>query len=220
MRGARHPPGAQPALLPEGRGKQERLNRYIRRRSSAQAVHHGIESLGTLNNLFAARAEQVANRRVHAETGQTPISRFEAAGPPGQARPDRLREAFRWSVTRRVTRTATVPLEGNAYAVDPALVARSSSRYDPEDLTVIEVFLDGKPAGAATPLITRRHVHRAVPQATRPEAAPTGIDYLGLVAAAHEEAAGTGAKIDFTALGRLADGQQHEQEQEDQEEGR
>ena len=64
-------------------------------------------------------------------------------------------------------------------------------------------------------------MHRAVPQATRPEAAPTGIDYLGMVAAAHEEAAGTAAKVDFTALGRLtaADpGQQ--QDQQEQEEGR
>jgi hypothetical protein len=60
-------------------------------------------------------------------------------------------------------------------------------------------------------------VHRAVPQAPRPAADPTGIDYLGLVAAAHEEAAGTGAKIDFTALGRLT-GSQRDQDQEDQEE--
>jgi hypothetical protein len=65
------------------------------------------------------------------------------------------------------------------------------------------VFLDGKPAGAAVPFVTRRHVHRAVPQATRPEPAPTGIDYLGMVAAAHDEAAGTGAKIDFTRLATL-----------------
>ena len=121
---------------PEGRGKQERLNRYIREAFLAEAVHHGIESLDALNDLFAAWAGQVANRRVHAETGQTPIGRFEAAGPPRQASPDRLREAFRWSVTRRVTRTATVPLEGNAYAVDPALVGRRVElRYDPEDLT-------------------------------------------------------------------------------------
>src|SRR5947209_6978632 len=153
---------------PEGRGKQERLNRYIREAFLAEAVHHGIESLDALNDLFAAWAGQVANRRVHAETGQTPIGRFEAAGPPRQASPGRLREAFRWSVTRRVTRTATVPLEGNAYAVDPALTGRRVElRYDPEDLSRIEVFLDGKPAGAATPFITRRHVHRAVPQAAR-----------------------------------------------------
>ena len=121
---------------PEGRGKQERLNRYIREAFLAEATHRGIESLDELNDLFAAWAGQVANRRVHAETGQTPIGRFEAGGPPRQASPDRLREAFRWSVTRRVTRTATVPLEGNAYAVDPALAGRRVElRYDPEDLT-------------------------------------------------------------------------------------
>ena len=204
---------------PEGRGKQERLSRYIREAFPAEAVHHGIESLDQLNDLFAAWAGQVASRRIHAGTGQTPIGRFEAGGPPRQASPDRLREAFRWPVTRRVTRTAAVPLEGNAYAVDPALTGRRVElRYDPEDLAVIEVFLDGKPAGAAVPFITRRHVHRAVPQATRPEADPTGIGYLGLAAAAHEEAAGTGAKIDFTQLGRLTGGQRA-QEQEDQEEG-
>jgi putative transposase len=190
---------------PEGRGKQERLNRYIREAFLAEATHHGIESLDQLNDLFAAWAAQVANRRVHAETGQAPIERFEAGGPPRQADPARLREAFRWSVTRKVTRTATVPLEGNAYAVDPALTGRRVElRYDPEDLTRIEVFLDGRPAGAAVPFLTRRHVHRAVPQAARPEPAPTGIDYLGLVAAAHDDEAGTGAKIDFAQLAMLA----------------
>ena len=190
---------------PEGRGKQERLNRYIREAFLAEATHQGIESLDALNDLFAAWAGHVANRRTHAETGETPISRFEKGGPPRQASPELLREAFRWSVTRKVTRTATVPLEGNAYAVDPALTGRRVElRYDPEDLTRIDVFLDGKPAGKAVPFITRRHVHRAVPQAARPQPAPTGIDYLGLVAAAHDDEAGTGAKIDFTQLGKLA----------------
>jgi putative transposase len=190
---------------PEGRGKQERANRYIREAFLAEATHQGIESLDALNDLFAAWAGQVANRRVHAETGQPPIDRFQAGGPPRQASPELLREAFRWSVTRRVTRTATVPLEGNAYAVDPALTGRRVElRYDPEDLSAIDVYLDGKPAGKAVPFVTRRHVHRAVPQAARPEPAPTGIDYLGLVAAAHDDEAGTGAKIDFTRLAMLA----------------
>ncbi len=157
---------------------------------------------------------------MHAETGETPIGRFEAGGPPRQAEPARLAEAFRWSVTRRVTRTATVPLEGNAYAVDPALVGRRVElRYDPEDLSAVDVFLDGKPAGTATPFITRRHVHRAVPQAAPPPPAPTGIDYLGLVAAAHEEEAGTGAKIDFTALGRLGGAEPDHDSGQDEEEG-
>ncbi|MGH9054507.1 MAG: DDE-type integrase/transposase/recombinase [Acidimicrobiales bacterium] len=186
---------------PQGRGKQERLNRYIREAFLAEATHMGIESLEALNDLFVAWAETVANRRVHAETGQAPIERFEASGPHRQASPERLREAFRWMAARKVTRTATVPLEGNQYAVDPSLVGRRVElRYDPEDLTRIDVYYEGSPAGVATPFVIGRHTHRAVPQAARPAPTPTGIDYLGLVAAAHEEAAGTGAKIDFTRL--------------------
>jgi len=191
---------------PEGRGKQERLNRYIREAFLAEATHHGIESLDQLNDLFAAWAERVANRRVHAETGQAPAERFENGGPHRQAGPDLLREAFRWSVTRKVTRTASVPLEGNSYAVDPALAGRRVElRYDPEDLTRIDVWLDGKPAGQAVPFTVRRHVHRAVPQAAPPPPAATGIDYLSLVAAAHDEEAGTGQKIDFARLAVLDD---------------
>ena len=132
---------------PQGRGKQERANRYIREAFLAEAVHHGIESLDQLNDWFAAWAEQVANRRVHAETGQAPIDRFQAAGPHRQADPALIREAFRWSVTRRVTRVATVPLEGNSYSVDPALAGRRVElRYDPENLAVIE-RVPGRQAG-------------------------------------------------------------------------
>ena len=58
------------------------------------------------------------------------------------------------------------------------------------------------------PFVTRRHVHRAVPQAARPDPAPTGIDYLGMVAAAHDDEAGAGAKIDFTRLGALTGGEE------------
>jgi len=191
---------------PEGRGKQERLNRYIREAFLSEATHQGISSLEELNDLFFAWAEQVANRRVHAETNETPISRFERTGPHRQADPEQLREAFRWSVTRRVTRTATVPLEGNSYGVDPVLVGRRVElRYDPEDLSRIEVYLNGTKAGVATPFLTRRHVHRAVPQADRAEPAPTGIDYLKMVATVHEESAGTGQKIDFSQLAMFAE---------------
>src|SRR5437762_1721124 len=67
---------------PQGRGKQERANRYIREAFLAEATHVGIASLDELNDRFTAWAEQVANRRVHAETNETPIVRFERAGPP------------------------------------------------------------------------------------------------------------------------------------------
>jgi putative transposase len=192
---------------PEGRGKQERVNRYIRDAFLSEACHHGIGDLEELNDLFTAWCEQVANRRKHAETNQAPIDRFEAGGSRRAADADRLREAFRWSVTRKVTRTATVPLEGNAYAVDPSLVGRRVElRYDPEDLTRLDVYLEGRPAGLATPFKISRHVHPAVPQAARPAPEATGVDYLGLVAAAHDNEAGTGNKINYSDLRLFADG--------------
>ncbi|MGH9118368.1 MAG: DDE-type integrase/transposase/recombinase [Acidimicrobiales bacterium] len=172
---------------PEGRGKQERLNRYIRERFIAEAEHVGIDSVDDLNDRFAAWTDQVANRRTHAETNMTPETRWEAGGPPRAGDPARLAEAFRWSAQRKVTRTATVSLDGNHYAVDPALVGRRVElRFDPEDLTAIDVFMEGRPAGVATPFVVGHHTHKAVPQAARPAPQATGVDYLGLVAAAHE----------------------------------
>jgi Integrase core domain len=110
-----------------GQGKQERLNRVIRERFLLEAEHTGIDSLDQLNDRFHAWAEQVCNTRVHTETGQTPIQRWQAGGPPRAADPVLMREAFGWSVIRVVTKTATVSLAGNRYQVDPRCAATGSS---------------------------------------------------------------------------------------------
>ena len=173
---------------PQGRGKQERLGRYIRERFLLEAEAQGIPNFQQLNDRFMAWSEQICNTRVHAETGQTPIQRFTSQGPLHAVEPSLLREAFRWSVMRRVTSTASVSLTGNRYAVDEALIGRRVElRFDPEDLTKLDVYWEGHPAGTAIPFILGRHVHRQVPQALPPTPpAPTGVDYLGLVLAAHD----------------------------------
>jgi putative transposase len=179
---------------PQGRGKQERLNSYIRQSFIAEMEDRGIRGFEELNDMFMAWAEQVANARIHAETKQAPIERFLANFTPSVPPPAVLAEAFRWSLTRRVTKTATVNLLGNRYQVDPALIGRTVElRFDPEDLTGIEVFDHGVGAGAALPFVIGRHVHPAVPQAAPPPPASDpepGIDYMGLVAAAHTETLG------------------------------
>jgi putative transposase len=173
--------------MPQGRGKQERLNRVIRERFVLEACQAGIPSMSELNDRFTAWAAQMLNTRVHTETGQTPLARFVAAGAPPVADPALLADAFRWAAVRVVTRTATVSLAGNRYSVDPALVGRRVElRYDPEDLSLLTVHFNGRFAGTAEPLIIGRHVHPRVPQAQPDTAAPTGIDYLGLVLAAHD----------------------------------
>jgi putative transposase len=69
---------------------------------------------------------------VHAQTGETPIARFLAGGPPRAADPALLAEAFRWSAQRVVTKTATVSATGNRYEVDPVLVGKLVElRHDP-----------------------------------------------------------------------------------------
>jgi putative transposase len=173
---------------PQSRGKQERLLRYIRERFLLEAEAHGIASFAELNDRFTAWAEQVCNTRVHAETGQTPIQRFTSQGQLRAVEPSLLREAFRWSVLRRVTSTASVSLAGNRYSVDEALIGRRVElRFDPEDLTRLEVYWEGHPAGQAIPFILGRHVHRQVPQAQPPNPPPPiGVDYLGIVLAAHD----------------------------------
>jgi putative transposase len=186
---------------PQGRGKQERLNSYIRQSFIAEMEDRGISSFEELNDFFMAWAEQVANARVHAETKQVPAERFLEGFTPTYPPAEKLAEAFRWSVTRRVTKTATVSLLSNRYEVPAELVGRAVElRFDPEDLSSLEVYYEGVPAGQATPFSIGRHVHPAVPQAT-PEPPPDepGVDYLGLVAAAHAEALGEGT-ISYRSL--------------------
>jgi putative transposase len=191
---------------PQGRGKQERLNSYIRSSFIAEAEARGIASFDELNDLFMAWAEQVANARDHAETKQAPMERFLAGFTPDIPAPSVLFEAFRWSVTRRVTKTATVSLFANRYGVGPELIGRTVElRFHPEDLAKVDVYDNGVAAGAAVAFVIGRHVHPAVPQAA-PEPPPTepGVDYLGLVAAAHAEALGEGS-ISYRHLPGLED---------------
>ena len=75
---------------PQGRGKQERLNSYIRSSFIAEAEARGIASFAELNDLFMAWAEQVANARAHAETKQAPMERFLDGFTPDIPAPSEL----------------------------------------------------------------------------------------------------------------------------------
>ena len=62
------------------KGKIERFFRTVRDQFLVE-IDDGIE-LAELNRLFSAWLEVVYHRRVHTETGQTPLERFDAAGAP------------------------------------------------------------------------------------------------------------------------------------------
>ena len=114
--------------------------------------------------------------------------------------PALLREAFLWSEERTVTKTATVSLHGNQYEVDAALAGRKVELvFDPFDLTRIEVRYQHRPIGLAIPQVIGRHTHPQARSEPAPPPAPTGIDYLGLLAA-QRDAEIPGHPIDFASL--------------------
>jgi putative transposase len=188
---------------PAGRGKIERFFRTVRDQFLVElAVPGALEAVGDLarlNELFAGWVETVYHHRVHSETGQRPLERFLAAGPPALPTPQMLHEAFLWSERRTVTKTATISLHGNRYEVDAALVGRRVEVvFDPFDLTELQVRYQGRSMGTALPHRIGRHVHPDARPDLPPPATATGIDYLALVAAQHR--AELAARINYTDL--------------------
>lgn len=192
---------------PQGRGKIERFFRTVREQFLLELTAPGasvqagqVGDLAALNEAFTAWVETIYHQRVHTETGQAPLARFLAAGPPQAATPARLREAFLWSEHRAVTKTATVSLHGNTYEVDAALIGRRVELvFDPFDLTDISVRYAGRDLGTAIPHTIGRHVHPAAKTTEQPPAPVTGIDYLALVRARHTTTLAS-ARVDYAAL--------------------
>jgi putative transposase len=90
-----------------------------------------------------------------------------------------------------VRKDATVRLFGGAYETDPALAGRKAECvFDPFDLSVLEIRWNGSPYGLAVPRKIGRHSHpKAKPEEPGTPPPATGIDYLGIIAAEHAEAA-------------------------------
>jgi len=172
---------------PQGRGKIERFFRTLRGEVLVELDAHDRQlDLSELERVLQAWIEQVYHRRVHSETKATPLERFSGFTPRYPTAAE-LREAFLWSETRLVTKTATVSLLGNRYEVDQALVGRKVElRFDPYDLELIEVYYAGRPCGHAVPHVIGRHVHPHAEEPVDTSRPVSGIDYLRLIETEHE----------------------------------
>jgi putative transposase len=191
---------------PQGRGKVERFFRTVGDEFCVEiaatdgAPGRVITDLAELNRLFTAWVETVYHRRVHSETGQAPLARWEAGGPVTVASPAALAEAFLWSQHRNVSKTALVSFQGNRYQVDPMLVGRRVELvFDPFDLTKLGVRVDGRDAGLAQPYQIGRHSHpKARPEIPTDPPKPTGIDYLAFIDTEHGRT--QAARVNYAAL--------------------
>lgn len=190
---------------PTTKGKVERWFETVRAQFVVELDPGAVADLAGLNRLFSAWVETVYHRRVHTETGATPLERFLAGGPPGLPSAALMHEAFLWSESRLVNpKTATVNLHGNVLEVDASLVGRRVDLvFNPFDLATVEVRYQGRPMGMAVAQHIGRHTHPKARPEAQPPPVPTGIEYLELLAA-RRDAELTGRRIAYTAVAPTA----------------
>lgn len=168
--------------------RPKRFFRTVRSQFLSEIACEGVSSLSQLNSSFIAWLEIVYHHRAHSETKETPLSRFSADFIPKIVDPKTIHNAFLWEEVRLVAKTATVSMAGNRYEVDEHLVHRKVIlRFDPFDLSRIELFFQGESFGGAKPYILKRGAHPGAKKTIEIAPAPkSGIDYLALLRAEHE----------------------------------
>lgn len=125
---------------PQQNGKQERFWGHIEGRLMAMLEGEEHLTLKLLNEATLAWVEMDYHRKVHSETGQTPLQRFlegPEVGRPAPS-PEELRMAFTVATTRSLRRSdGTISLEGRRYEVPAAYrhLKRVCVRYAHWDLS-------------------------------------------------------------------------------------
>jgi len=167
---------------PQGHGKIEALNRYIRAAFLAEVAASNITTLEELNEAFVAWMDKEYNNRVHGETGETPRARWER-GIEGIcfADDEKLRQAFLWTEMRTTDKTGVFKLFGIKYQVGPGLGQRRLQiRYDPDALHEVEVWRDGEFVQRSRPLFVAAHRRqRQVEEVANEKNEAPVADYLG-----------------------------------------
>jgi putative transposase len=178
------------AYYPEGRGKIERFFQFVQSDFLPELAHSSVTTLRQLNESLLAWIEVVYHTKCHSETGQSPLERFRQDEAPSirPTDPETLRQAFLHRDTRKVTKTATFPFNRNRYRVPDYLRGQTIQiRYDPFDLTQIEVWLNDTFLQLAEPDRIVTTVHPDVTPDPIPASEPdSGLDYLALLRAERE----------------------------------
>jgi transposase InsO family protein len=173
---------------PEGKGKIERFWQNVESSFLSELKVRPAATMEELQTLFSAWLEQAYHHWINRETRETPADRF-ARGLGNIRLPDpvRVQQAFLWTEKRWVDKTACLSLQGNRYEVDPRLArCKVLLRYDPYDLSAIQVWHEGRryPDAALFELV-REHDRRVAPPVRPAELPRTGLSYLELLKDKH-----------------------------------
>ena len=141
------------AYSPEAKGKIERFNRTAEE-FLQEARLEKPQTLEQLNGLFRAWLAEGYNHRVHsALAGKSPAQAFTQDSKPLRfPSPEALREAFLWEKTPKVDKGGCISLAGLCYEVGTAYIRKHVLvRYDPFDLSVVEVWYGGEKKKLVSP---------------------------------------------------------------------
>ena len=121
-------------------------------------------TLEELNRAFTAWLDGYYHIRKHGTTGVSPKVRLEGSQrKPTRIAAEKLTDVFLWEEERTVDKAGCVGIEGNQYEVHLDLVKRRIRlRYDPFDLSVIQVWYQAERYEDATPIDLTRPYHRRV----------------------------------------------------------
>ena len=169
---------------------------------------------------YSAWIEVVYHRKLHSETGQSPLERFrqDANSSVRSVDPAQLGQTFLHRARRKVTKTATFSFRKNRYRVPAYLRLETIElRYDPFDLTRIEVWFNDTFLQVAEPDQIVTTVHPDVEPDPVPHPPPdSGLDYLALLRLERDrllqEQLGS---IQFTQLPLPTDSEENEGENND-----
>jgi len=141
------------AYSPEAKGKIERWNRTVDE-FIQEAQLEKPQTLDQLNRLFRAWLSEGYNHREHsALAGKSPAQAFTRDTKPLRfPSPEALREAFLWEKTPRVDKSGCISLAGLCYEVGVEYIRKQVLvRYDPFDLSVVEVWYAGEKKKLVSP---------------------------------------------------------------------
>lgn len=178
---------------PESKGKQERFFETVRLQFMPEVAVSDISTLADLNDAFWAWLSCIYHQNQHSETEQTPLDRFRAGlNQLRQVDPQTLQTAFLWREKRQVRKDGSLSLQGNRYQVEPHLAGRTLElRFDPFDLSTLDLYLDEQYLGRAVVLTQGRQKHLAVQHlVTDPPVPPkpqSSLDYLAALRAEYQQ---------------------------------
>ncbi len=139
-----------PPYRPEGRGKIERFFHSVREQFLADLDPKALLSLDQLNERLWHWLDTVYHRREHSSLQTTPLLRWQRDIAQVRQLPPAtdMRRLFFHRVDRLVRRDSTFQLR-NRFFEAPLAGRKIEVRFDPLDLTQVEIYCDGKPEGRA-----------------------------------------------------------------------